>query len=124
MEQKNNIAILILGDAEADKTTIQRIIGQALQDAGVNYTLGADSQRENNLLGAHQYDQEAAALHLNNTTTVVMEPITVNQGYNLKKFIEAQGENTLTLEQTIVIMDAIENSGGINLEISADKADE
>lgn len=75
MEQKNNIAILILGDADADKTTIQRIIGQALQDAGVHYTLGADSQRENNLLGSSQYDQETAALQLNNTTTVVMEQV-------------------------------------------------
>lgn len=84
MEQNNNVAILILGDAEADKTTLQRIIGQALQDAGVNYTLGADSQRENNLLGTHQYDQEAAALHLNNTTTVVLEQIEAD---NINSFV-------------------------------------
>lgn len=56
--------------------------------------------------------------------TGAIEPITVNPGYNLKKFIDAQSENTLTFEQSVVIMDAIENGGGVNLEIAADKAGE
>lgn len=105
MEQKNNIAILILGDAEADKTTLQRIIGQALQDAGVNYTLGTDSQRENNLLGAHQYDQEAAALDLNNTTTVVLEQIEAD---NINSFVRGSRD-------TLIGYNGYEHSSGFKI---------
>ncbi|QXO10041.1 hypothetical protein pEaSNUABM37_00080 [Erwinia phage pEa_SNUABM_37] len=66
---------------------------------------------------------EMQRLMLATAITGAIEPITVNPGYNLKKFIEAQGENILTFEQSVVIMDAIENSGGVNIEIAADKAE-
>lgn len=103
---------VVFGSVMAVDMMIQQIIKNVLgvKKEGISLSLRGGTELQRMMLAT--------------VITGALEPITVNQGYNLKKFIEAQGENTLTLEQTIVIMDAIENSGGINLEISADKADE
>lgn len=103
---------VVFGSVMAVDMMIQQIIKNVLgvKKEGISLSLRGGTELQRMML--------ATAI------TGALEPITVNPGYNLKKFIEAQGENTLTLEQTVVIMDAIENSGGINLEIAADKADE
>lgn len=103
---------VVFGSVMAVDMMIQQIIKNVLgvKKEGISLSLRGGTELQRMML--------ATAI------TGALEPITVNPGYNLKKFIETQGENTLTFEQTVVIMDAIENSGGINLEIAADKAAE
>lgn len=66
----SKIAILIIGDSQVDKTTLQRIIGEALHNHGIDAKLGTKAEREHTLAASHSSD-----LTLKNTTTVVMDQI-------------------------------------------------
>lgn len=71
MESK--IAILIIGDSDADKTVIQQIVTEALYQNGISVQLGDKAEREQRLSGSHSED-----LTLKNTTTVVLDQIPSN----------------------------------------------
>lgn len=80
-----------------------------LKKEGVNISLSGGTEKQRLML--------ATAI------TGALEPLTINPGYNLKKFVDNQAENMLSFEQTVVAMDAIEANGGVNLEVVADKAE-
>lgn len=103
---------VVFGSVMAVDMMVRQIIRNVLglKKEGVNISLSGGTEKQRLML--------ATAI------TGALEPLTVNPGYNLKKFVDNQAENMLSFEQTVVIMDAIENSGGVNLEVTADKADE
>lgn len=103
---------VVFGSVMAVDSMVRQIIRNVLgmKKQGVNIALSGGT--------------EAQRLMLATAITGALEPITINPGHNLKKYIEGQADNTLSFEQTVVIMDAVEASGGINLEVVADKADE
>lgn len=103
---------VVFGSVMAVDMMVRQIIRNVLglKKEGVNISLSGGTEKQRLML--------ATAI------TGALEPLTVNPGYNLKKFVDNQADNMLSFEQTVVIMDAIENSGGVNLEVTADKADE
>lgn len=103
---------VVFGSVMAVDMMVRQIIRNVLgmKKEGVNISLSGGTEKQRLML--------ATAI------TGALEPITVNPGYNLKKFVDGQAENMLSFEQTVVIMDAIEASGGVNLEVVADKAGE
>lgn len=103
---------VVFGSVMAVDMMVRQIIRNVLglKKEGVNISLSGGTEKQRLML--------ATAI------TGALEPITVNPGYNLKKFVDSQAENMLSFEQTVVIMDAIEASGGVNLEVVADKAGE
>ena len=103
---------VVFGSVMAVDMMVRQIIRNVLgmKKEGVNISLSGGTEKQRLML--------ATAI------TGALEPITVNPGYNLKKFVDSQAENMLSFEQTVVIMDAIEASGGINLEVVADKAEQ
>lgn len=102
---------VVFGSVMAVDMMVRQIIRNVLglKKEGVNISLSGGTEKQRLML--------ATAI------TGALEPITVKPGHNLKKFVDGQTENMITFEQTVVIMDAIEASGGINLEVVADKAD-
>ena len=102
---------VVFGSVMAVDMMVRQIIRNVLglKKEGINVSLSGGTEKQRLMV--------ATAI------TGALEPLTVNPGYNLKKYVDEQNKDMLSLEQTIVIMDAIEASGGINLEVVADKAD-
>lgn len=70
---KNEVTVLIAGRNHTGKTTIQRIIADALRAHGIECTLGETAQHENNLLGSYAYDENIATGRVAETTRVVID---------------------------------------------------
>lgn len=102
---------VVFGSVMAVDMMVRQIIRNVLglKKEGVNISLSGGTEKQRLML--------ATAI------TGALEPLTINPGYNLKKFVDNQAENMLSFEQTVVAMDAIEANGGVNLEVVADKAE-
>lgn len=102
---------VVFGSVMAVDMMVRQIIRNVLgvKKEGINLSFSGGTEQQRALLAT--------------TIAGIMHPLPINPGYNLQKYIDQQAECSLTEEQSLVIMDAIARSGGINIDFVADKAE-
>lgn len=102
---RTKMAVLIIGGANSGKTTVQRIISQALKDAGVAFTLGEHAQHELTNLCEEEAVFVEGVKRIQACTDVMVEEIHTT---TLRRF-EQSGANP------IVSYRGYDHSGGFKL---------